>query len=128
MKRVVLCGSKKFKDEVLRLGEELKSRGYDAVVPREFIVDMEKKDASLLHFKEISDERTDAVLVVNEKKGEIDNYIGANSFAEVAMGFFQGKKVYLKNDIYTPYEEELLGWDVIPLKGNIDAAFKKIEE
>lgn len=128
MKRVVLCGSKRFKDEILQLGEELKNRGYDAVVPREFIVDMKKKDASLLHFKEISDERTDAVLVVNEKKKDLDNYIGANSFAEVAMGFFKGKKVYLKNDIYLPYEEELLGWDVIPLKGNIDEVFKKIEK
>ena len=128
MKRVVLCGSKRFKDEILQLGEELKNRGYDAVVPREFIVDMKKKDASLLHFKEISDERTDAVLVVNEKKEDLDNYIGANSFAEVAMGFFKGKKVYLKNDIYPPYEEELFGWDVIPLKGNIDEVFKKIEK
>ena len=96
MKRVVLCGSKRFKDEVLRLGEELKNRGYEAVVPREFIVDMSKKDASMLHFKEISDDRTDAVLVVNETKGDLENYIGANSFAEVAMGFFKRKKSFFK--------------------------------
>ena len=96
MKRVVLCGSKRFKDEVLRLGEELKNRVYEAVVPREFIVDMSKKDASMLHFKEISDDRTDAVLVVNETKGDLENYIGANSFAEVAMGFFKRKKSFFK--------------------------------
>ena len=27
MKRIVLCGSKKFKDEVLRIGKELEKRG-----------------------------------------------------------------------------------------------------
>lgn len=29
------------------------------------------------------------------------------------------KKVYLLNDIYEPYKDELLGWRVTPLKGDI---------
>ena len=29
------------------------------------------------------------------------------------------KRVYLLNDIYKPYEDELVGWKVIPLKGNL---------
>lgn len=120
MKRIVLCGSKKFKNEVLKLGEELKNKGYEAIVPREFLVEMNKRDHSMLHFNEIANEKTDAVLIVNETKGKIENYIGPNSFAEVAMGFYFGKKVYLKNDIYEPYKEELIGWGVIPLKGDIN--------
>ena len=34
-------------------------------------------------------------------------------------GFYHNKKVFLKNDIYEPYSDELLGWEVIPLKGDI---------
>lgn len=124
MKRIVLCGSKKFKDEILNLGEELKSKGYEIVVPKEFLVEMDKREHSMLHFSEIANERTDAVLIVNEDKEEVKNYIGPNSFAEIAMAFYFGKKVYLKNDIYIPYQDELVGWGVIPLKGEIN----KIEE
>lgn len=124
MKRIVLCGSKKFKDEILNLGEELKSKGYEIIVPKEFLVEMDKRKHSMLHFSEIANERTDAVLIVNEDKEEVKNYIGPNSFAEVAMAFYFGKKVYLKNDIYIPYKDELVGWGVIPLKGEIN----KIEE
>ena len=124
MKRIVLCGSKKFKDEVLRLGKELEAKGYEAIVPKEFLVEMNKREHSMLHFDEIANKQTDAILIVNENKGEIENYIGPNSFAEVAMGFYFGKKVYLKNDIYIPYQDELIGWGVIPLKGDIDKIFE----
>ena len=124
MKRIVLCGSKKFKDEVLRIGKELEKRGYESIVPKEFLVEMNKRDHAMLHFNEIANERTDAVLIINENKGEEENYIGPNSFAEVAMGFYFGKKVYLKNDIYIPYKDELIGWGVIPLKGEIDKTFE----
>ena len=124
MKRIVLCGSKRFKDEVLRIGKELEEKGYEAIVPKEFLVEMNKRDHAMLHFNEIANEKTDAVLIINENKGEEENYIGPNSFAEVAMGFYYGKKVYLKNDIYIPYKDELIGWGVIPLKGEIDKTFE----
>lgn len=59
-------------------------------------------------------------MVVNATKNGIDNYIGPNSFAEIAFGFYFNKRVYLLNDIYEPYKDELEGWKVIPLKGNLD--------
>ena len=102
MKRIVLCGSRRFKDNIISLGEALKNKGYEVVVPREFIIPMSKKDHSMLHFSEIANEKTDCILVVNEDKGDIKNYIGPNSFAEIAMAFYHGKRVFLKNDIYEP--------------------------
>ena len=126
MKRIVLCGSAKIKETILKLGEELNSKGYEAIVPREFIVEMNKRDHAMLHFDEITNERTDAVLIVNDTKAGIENYVGPNSFAEVAMGFYFGKKVFLKNDIYEPYKDELVGWNVIPLKGNIESMFNQL--
>jgi len=120
MKKIVLCGSKKFIPKFFELEEILKNKGYEVVVPREFIVDMPKKEASLLHFSEIEKDNVDALLIVNESKNGIDNYIGANGFAELAYGFYKGKKIFLLNDVYEPYEEEIVAWNVIPLKGKID--------
>lgn len=119
MKKIILCGSKKFIPKFFELEETLKDSGANVVVPREFIVDMEKKDASLLHFSEIDKNDVDALLIVNESKNDLENYIGANGFAELAFGFYKGKKIYLLNDIYEPYSEELLAWEVIPLKGDL---------
>ena len=126
MKRIVLCGSRKFKDRILELGEEIQAKGYEVIVPREFLVEMNKRDHSMLHFNEIANERTDAILIVNENKGDIENYIGPNSFAEIAMGFYFNKKVFLKNDIYKLYEDELLGWNVIPLHGKVEEMYNQI--
>ena len=38
---------------------------------------------------------------------------------EIAMGFFYQKKVYVLYEDYEPYVDELTGWDVIPLHGDI---------
>lgn len=118
--KIVLCGSKKFIPKFFELENLLKQKNFEVVVPREFIEEIPKKEASLLHFDEINKDNVDALLIVNENKNGVDNYIGANGFAELAFGFYKGRKIYLLNDIYEPYSEELLAWEVIPLKGNID--------
>lgn len=128
MKKIVLCGSKKFIPRFFELEKELKLIGYNVVVPREFIVDMEKKEASLLHFSEIEKEDVDALLIVNENKNDQENYIGANGFAELAFGFYKGRKIFLLNNIYEPFAEELLAWEVIPLKGDLARLKEFIEE
>ena len=81
---------------------------------------LEKSIASRAHFDRIANKDNEIVLVVNETKNGIDNYIGPNSFAEIAFGFYFKKKVYLLNDIYENYKDELLGWKVIPLNGNLE--------
>ena len=118
--KIVLCGSKKFIPKFFELQKELEEKQFEVVVPREFIEEIPKKEASLIHFKEIDKEDVDALLIVNEDKNEKKNYIGANGFAELAFGFYKGKTIYLLNDIYEPCSEELLAWEVIPLKGNIN--------
>lgn len=121
MKRIVLCGSMKLKEKIFEVEEYLKNKGYEVVVPKEFRVEMTKEDASKLHFDEIANEKTDIVLAVNVTKNGIENYIGPNTFAEIAMAFYFNKRIYLLNDIYEPYRDELEGWNVIALKGNLEA-------
>lgn len=128
MKRIVLCGSRKIKDQIIELGKYIEKQDFEIVVPKEFYTQVEKRKASMLHFSEIQNPRTDYVLIVNDEKDGIPNYIGANSFAELAFGFYFGKKVFLKNDIYKPYEDEIKAWGVIPLKGNINKMLNYKEE
>ena len=97
----------------------LKKRGYNVLLPIECMQGLDKIIASRSHFDRICNLDNEIVLIVNETKNGIDNYIGPNSFAEIAFGFYFCKRVYLLNDIYKPYEDELVGWKVIPLKGNL---------
>lgn len=118
--KIVLCGSKSFIPKFYEISKELENKGFETVIPYEFMNDIPKKEASIRHFSEIEKNDVDAILVINESKNGIVNYIGANGFAELAFGFYKGKKVYLLNDIYDPYAEELIAWEVIPLKGDLD--------
>lgn len=121
MKRIVLCGSMKLKEKIFEIEEWLKNKGYEVVTPKELkTTDIKKGDLSKLHFDEITNKDTDIVFAVNASKKGIENYIGPNTFAEIAMAFYFNKKIYLLNDIYEPYKDELEGWNVIPLKGKIE--------
>ena len=119
-KNVVLCGSMKFKNEIVKISERLKGLGYNVLLPEECMRGEDKLIASRAHFNRIVDPNNGIILVVNATKNGIPNYIGPNTFAEIAFGFFHNKKVFLLNDIYHPYDDELLGWKVICLKGNLN--------
>lgn len=124
MKNIVLSGSMKVKEEIIKIAEILESQGFHVLLPKECMEGKPKVEASKAHFDRIVDKKNEILLVVNAPKDNIQNYIGANTFAEIAFGFYFNKKVYLLYDLYEPYQDELKGWNVIPLKGDI----KKIEK
>ena len=117
---VVLCGSMKFKTEIIKISDRLKALGFNVLLPEECMRGEAKLIASRAHFNRIADPNNGIVLVVNATKNGIPNYIGPNTFAEIALGFYYNKKVFLLNDIYQPYDDELLGWNVNCLKGNLE--------
>ena len=119
MKNIVLCGSMKVKDKIVELGKALEEEGYNVLLPIECMQGLDKIIASRAHMDRIVDSNNEIILIVNEPKNGIDNYIGPNSFAEIAFGFYFKKRVYLLNDIYEPYKDELLGWGVTPLRKNL---------
>lgn len=120
MTNIVLCGSMKVKDKILEVANQLEEKGYNVLLPVECMKGLDKIIASRAHLDRICNPDTDIVLIVNAKKNNIENYIGPNSFAEIAFGFYFGKKVYLLNDIYQPYEDELVGWKITPLNGDLE--------
>lgn len=120
MKTITICGSMSFKETILEYEKILKSKGFNVKLPEECIKGIKKEIASRKHFDRIISSDNDAILVINNKKNDIENYIGPNTFAEIAFAFHFNKKIYLLNDIYQPYQDELLGWNVIPLNNNLD--------
>lgn len=119
MKNIVLCGSMKVKEDIIKLATVLEKSDYHVLLPIECMNGVKKNIASKAHFDRIANPQNEIILVVNATKNNIKNYIGPNSFAEIALGFYFHKKVYLWNDIYEPYLDELIAWNVTPLKGDI---------
>ena len=79
-----------------------------------------KEIASRAHFKRIEDKNSEIILIVNATKNGIENYIGPKSFAEIALALYFKKEIYLLNDYYEPYLDELLGWHITPLRGDLE--------
>ena len=119
MNNIVLCGSMKVKDKIVEYSKKLEEIGYNVLLPIECMQGLDKIIASRAHLERVIDSKNKIILIINEPKNSIDNYIGPNTFAEIAFGFYYKKKIYLLNDIYEPFKDELLGWGVIPLKGDI---------
>lgn len=120
MESIVLCGSMKVKKKILEMKRYLEEKGFNVLMPVECMEGLPKSIASRKHIERIIDDANTSVLIVNDNANGIDNYIGPNTFAEIAFAFFYNKKIFLLNDYYLPYVDELNGWGVIPLNGNID--------
>lgn len=129
--KIVICGSMRFYKEMGEWQEKLEKRGFEVLTPTLFdfhkIRDEEgdlkrfeeyKRIETKKHFDKVRD--ADAILILNyDKDGKI-NYIGGNTFAEVAyaiaLNYCHGKKIkiYTVNPLPkdVPYHEELSAWEV----------------
>ena len=129
MKKNIISGSMSLLEKMKSIADQLVGMGYTVIIPEE--VDWDnipeekcaeyKKELSMEFFKEIAKEDTHAILVVNDTKEGIANYIGASAFAEIAVAFYFNKKVFILNDIYEPYKDELSAWGVISLNGKLSS-------
>lgn len=128
-KRLMICGSMVFYNRMKQFQSCLSAQGIDAVIPKDegtlpASVDEKtffqfKKRVSNSYLKKIRDSSTEAILVFNEEKNGIKNYIGANTFVEIAMAFAWNRTIYLLNDYYEPFRDELLAWECRCLNGNL---------
>jgi len=116
----------KVKEDILKIKEKLEDKGYHVLLPEECLKDIPKKIASRTHFSRIENKNNEIVLIVNTTKNGIENYIGPNSFAEIAFAFYFNKNIFLLNDYYEPYLDELTAWNVTPLKGNLNNIKKEL--
>ena len=129
--KIAICGSIKFYDEMLKAKKQLEKLGHKVLMPvKAQGVDYWEKDntkrvEAKKKFEFINEhldkiENSDAILVVNVTKKEIENYIGANTFLEMGFAYYRKKKIYALNPLPNqPYIiDELLTIEPIVLNGD----------
>jgi hypothetical protein len=129
-RRIVICGSMSFYGTMVEIQGSLKRKGVISLVPPDdkdlqlsissVLSDSFKKAASMQHIIKIRDPRTFGVLIVNPEKHSIPDYIGANSFAEIAIAFAHHKRIYILGRIPSFYKDELDAWGAVSLEGKLD--------
>ena len=117
MKKVVISGSSKLKDDINYWILYFKNLGFD-VIDHPKIIDSDKiekllKDVYKNFYTSI--ENADILFLMNEKNKGIDGYIGANSMSELTYAVIQNL-IHGKNiDIYilNMPSKEVFGYDEI---------------
>lgn len=128
-RRIVLIGSMGVYGKMLDIASVLASHGVNAIVPEAennvvhqlSLFDFEefKRNVSFSYLRKIRDPKTYAVLAINLDQHRILNYIGPNTFAELAVAFAQSKKMYILQSIPEAYSDELSAWKAISLLGDL---------
>jgi hypothetical protein len=128
-RRVVLIGSMGVYHEISEISRQLMSFGINTVIPEEendlvhqlppSEFEQFKRRVSFSYLRKIRDPRTYCVLAVNLDRHGILNYIGPNTFAEIAVAFAQSKRIYLIQGIPDAYIDELSAWRTMPLRGDL---------
>jgi hypothetical protein len=146
--KITLCASIAFIDEMAKIKTELKKMGHEIKMPP---LEISNKDGKMISVKEYyairkaaTDSETwvwqekerrirghfdkiawsDAILVLNYDKNNVSGYIGGNTFLEIGIAFYLGKKIFLLNQIPDmPYKEEILA--MMPVVINDDLTLIK---
>lgn len=136
--RVVLIGSMGVYPHILEVAKNLAAAEIDTVVPEaenqvaqhltlaEF--ELFKRRVSFAYLKKIRDPRTLCVLAVNLDRHGILNYVGPNTFAEIAVAFAQTKRIYLLQGVPEAYVDELSAWRAIALRGDLSPLISHFRE
>ena len=150
MPTIAICSSANFYRQVVDVQAELEKLGYEAIIPAtaermkksgNYDVSHVKtwfnndndyhKKATLIrgHFKEI--EVADCILVLNNEKHGIQNYIGGNVLMEMAIAFYLNKPIFILNDVpeESTFLEEIKGMEPVLLHGDVDkfpSEYKKL--
>lgn len=129
--KICICCSLSFTDEVLALAEKLKSLGHEPLLPNGMINRvMEREDFDPVKTKAATDavrkhidkiRESDAVLVCNYDKKGVANYIGANTFIEIAAAHYMRKPIYALNPLpeQSYIKDEIESFDIAVLNGDL---------
>lgn len=134
MKKIIICGSISASDEIIVARDALCDRGFTVEIPwgvqryiengHQHVAEKErhqaKKENDLIRrYYELIKEH-DAVLVVNVEKHGIQNYIGGNTFLEMAFAHVLDKPLYVLDPLPDlPYLSEMEAMKPIVLNGDL---------
>lgn len=136
---ITICGSTNFVGGIKRIRDELTKKGHEVYSlawtdlswqeiearkndRKKFINELKPK-LIFEHFDKILE--SDAILVVNQEKNGVKNYIGGNTFAEVMFAYYYKKKIFFLNPIprhemFSYIIDELETVNPTILNGNLD--------
>ncbi|MDO8451450.1 MAG: hypothetical protein Q7S76_01115 [bacterium] len=131
---ITICGSMQFHDEMLSYKETLEASGYTVYIPsgayditkneayketdEEKVLVKVEHDVIREHFGYI--QKSDAILILNFEKNGIPNYIGGNTFLEMGLAFWLGKKVFVLYPIPSmDYRTEMHAMQPIVIDGDL---------
>ena len=135
--KITICGSTAFVKEMKEVKEQLVKLGHDVLVPlsvergedKSFWNDLRQNDFEKFssakgermigHFNKVKS--SDAILVLNYDKAGKKNYIGGNTFLEMAIAFDNRKKIFLLNEtpMDSTYFEEMASMQPIVINGDL---------
>lgn len=108
--KIFVVGSMDFFKEFAEMKIALAKLGHTVTIPLyvdellkgeidKEVTDQRKQDFELIksNFEEVK--RNDAILVINITKNDIENYIGANTFLEIAFAHILNKKIFTYNPL-----------------------------
>ncbi len=144
---ITICSSIDFTPEIIKVKKELEQQGHkvnipyftqkimDGEVSYEDYIKTKKKSGDILLRKAQSMDMikrywdfikaSDAILVLNLKKGDINNYIGGSTLMEMRFAYGHGKKIFLLNSIpkkceRVHYVDEILDMKPVILDGDLN--------
>lgn len=143
MKTIVICSSGSFYKHCNQIADELRTMGFNVVVPATARKMREtgdydiakrktwlknpadfgiKHELAMGHFNEVA--KGDAVLIVNDDKPGRANYIGPNATMEWGLAYYLGKPVFILNGVGkdSNFYEEVYGMATV-----IDGDLAKIK-
>ncbi len=128
--KITICGSMAHKFEMVEASKALTNKGYDVDFPdlndgytyegkslQEIASD--RRGFIVEHLGKIS--TSDAILVWNQKKKGIANYVGGNTLMEMAFAFQQGLDILMLNPVPegVSYATEIAGMMPVILDGDV---------
>lgn len=133
--KIAICSSVSFAKEVMKIKNDLELMGHKVIAPHNFHLYADgtlkeesrkestenkiKEDLIRDHFNTINN--SDAILVINENKHNIKNYIGGNTFLEIGFAHALNKKVFLLNPVPDmPYADEILAMEHLVINNDLN--------
>lgn len=131
--KITLCGSIKFFDQMIDIQKQLEVNGHEVYRPIQVpglnyweedgskrIEAKKTMNLAKVHLDKI--EASEAILVANYTKGDIENYIGASTFLEMGFAHYRGKKIFVLNPLPSQkyIDDELQAYEVIILNGDLN--------
>lgn len=107
--KICICCSLSFGDKVREIAKQLEAAGHEVLLPNSVIHRLNKQpdfdpvkaklETDPFHKHTDKIRAADAVLMCNYTKNGIENYIGANSFAELFVAYYFNKPIYMLNPL-----------------------------